>query len=427
MHGEIFVDPIASLPAEMSVLGSMLLSERKAEAVCKILSAGDFYRPGHSVLFSAIKRLVDARKPVDFVTVKEQLMASGKLGDIGGDDYLIQIAEYTPSPANAEYYAEIVKEKAILRAVEEGADRLLRDIRSLSLDDLRVRAQKLATSAMTGAGSRSLLLRDVKTYGRIADGVASGYAFLDALTGGIGYPRGQATSIGALTKGGKTSFMTRSAWCIASGGMKVLYAPFADLTMAQIKGRIIHQLCGYSREPQQMDRKEAFIRAREEVDDVFGPGDNFRVYDSTGAGGIEDFAAELYRLQNEDPVDIVFLDYIQRIRTKDVDPRAGATARLEHVSRVINDIARDVDIPVVFGSQLTAQQDGSLMPKYAQAIAEDAGLSLILSKDEDGGTGRFARGGVTCQYNRFGPQKISGELLWDTWHIMYVEATGGKG
>ncbi len=111
-----------NLEAEMSVLGAMLLSDAAARDVA--LPATDFWRPAHRTIYRAMKRLVDARNAVDLVTLRDAL--AGELGEAGGEDYLMQIAEVVPSAANCAHYARIVADKAMLRRMEEAGHRVAR-------------------------------------------------------------------------------------------------------------------------------------------------------------------------------------------------------------------------------------------------------------------------------------------------------------
>src|SRR4051812_13936257 len=106
-----------SREAEMSTLGSMLLSERAAESCGSILKPEDFYVPAHTILFTCMKALLAQDAPIDYLTLKQIVKDRGKLPDVGGEDYLIEIASYVPSPSNSDYYAQIVQEKAFYRSV----------------------------------------------------------------------------------------------------------------------------------------------------------------------------------------------------------------------------------------------------------------------------------------------------------------------
>ena len=104
--------PLHSIEAEMSVLGSMLLAQRAAEEIVTILSEDDFFRPAHQVIFRALRQLITSHKEIDIVTLRTELTERAMLNDVGGVDYLLQLAEYVPSAANSKYYAQIVLDKA---------------------------------------------------------------------------------------------------------------------------------------------------------------------------------------------------------------------------------------------------------------------------------------------------------------------------
>uniref|UniRef100_UPI0037535229 DnaB-like helicase C-terminal domain-containing protein n=1 Tax=Armatimonas sp. TaxID=1872638 RepID=UPI0037535229 len=117
--------PPQNIEAEMAVLGSMLLGDRSAiERVTEFLDKQDFYREAHGRIFEAMLSLVDKDEPVDIVTLKDELTRRGTLEQTGGYVYLMQLAEYVPTPANVVYYAKIVSEKGVLRRLIETASEI---------------------------------------------------------------------------------------------------------------------------------------------------------------------------------------------------------------------------------------------------------------------------------------------------------------
>lgn len=123
MNNNRFRVPPQDIDAEMSVLGAMLLgNETRCMESAEILEPADFYRGGNGVIYQAITGLMALREPVDIVTVKDALTTSGMLEHIGGVEYLMQLAEFVPSSANARHYAKIVKHKSTLRRVIAFAD-----------------------------------------------------------------------------------------------------------------------------------------------------------------------------------------------------------------------------------------------------------------------------------------------------------------
>ena len=136
--------PPHSLEAEMSVLGAMLLAPEAIGIAVQNLDADCFYRPQHRALFTAVVKLYDQAKPIDLVILREALRAAGQLEEIGGDAYLVTLADSVPTLANAEYYARVVKEKALLRGLMQAAAEILRDAQAQSgpVDDILDRCEK---------------------------------------------------------------------------------------------------------------------------------------------------------------------------------------------------------------------------------------------------------------------------------------------
>src|SRR3954471_11923025 len=111
--------PPHSVEAEQAVLGGLLLSNQSFDRVGDVVSESDFYRADHRILWRAITKLIDDSKPADVLTVTEALKISGEIQDVGGLAYLHQLASGTPSAANIRRYAEIVRERAIMRKLAE--------------------------------------------------------------------------------------------------------------------------------------------------------------------------------------------------------------------------------------------------------------------------------------------------------------------
>src|SRR5690606_32906176 len=116
--------PPHSIEAEQSVLGGLLLDNSAWDRAGDLLSDSDFYRHEHQLIFSAIAQMVNASKPADVITVYEQLQSLGKSADVGGIAYLNALAQSVPSAANIRRYAEIVRERAVLRKLVTASDEI---------------------------------------------------------------------------------------------------------------------------------------------------------------------------------------------------------------------------------------------------------------------------------------------------------------
>ena len=111
--------PPHSVEAEQAVLGGLLLSNQAWDRIGDVISESDFYRADHRILYRSITKLVEDNKPADVLTVAEALKVTGEINDVGGLAYLHQLASNTPSAANIRRYAEIVRERSIMRRLAE--------------------------------------------------------------------------------------------------------------------------------------------------------------------------------------------------------------------------------------------------------------------------------------------------------------------
>ena len=111
--------PPHSVEAEQAVLGGLMLDNRRFDEISEVISASDFYRQDHRLIFGAVERLASESEPLDVVTLAEFLERAGDIEDAGGLSYLAELAEKTPGAANIRAYADIVRERSILRKLVE--------------------------------------------------------------------------------------------------------------------------------------------------------------------------------------------------------------------------------------------------------------------------------------------------------------------
>ncbi|MDX1635449.1 MAG: DnaB-like helicase N-terminal domain-containing protein, partial [Marinobacter sp.] len=111
--------PPHSIEAEQAVLGGLMLDNRRFDEVSEIITADDFYRQGHRLIFGAAERLAAESEPLDVVTLAEFLERAGDIDDAGGLSYLAELAEKTPGAANIKAYAQIVRERSVMRQLVE--------------------------------------------------------------------------------------------------------------------------------------------------------------------------------------------------------------------------------------------------------------------------------------------------------------------
>ena len=234
--------PPHSLESEQSVVGGLLLDNQAWDKIGDVIRAEDFYRYDHRVIFEHIAKLIDGSKPADVITVYESLQSSGKAEDVGGLAYLNTLATNTPSAANIRRYAEIVRDRAVLRRLITISDDIAttalnpqgKDTKTI-LDEAESKIFKIAEDGARGAGGfqelqpvlSKVVERIDELYHRDSTsditGISTGFVDLDGKTSGLqpgdliivaGRPSmGKAQPLDALVK-------TPSGW-VTMGELRV--------------------------------------------------------------------------------------------------------------------------------------------------------------------------------------------------------------
>ena len=222
--------PPHSIEAESSVLGGLLLDNGAWDRVSDLLSEGDFYRYEHRLVYAALGVLINASKPADVITVFEQLQSQGKAEGIGGLAYLNSLAQYVPSASNIRRYAEIVRERSILRKLVSASDEIATNafnpkgrLVSTILDESE---QKIFNIGEEGSRMKrgfqtmdTLVVDLLDRVQEMADnpndvtGVPTGFYDLDRMTSGL--QAGDLIVLAARPSMGKTAFAINIAEHVA--------------------------------------------------------------------------------------------------------------------------------------------------------------------------------------------------------------------
>lgn len=414
--------PLHSMEAEMSALGCCLYTSRAAEEVVSALVETDFFRPAHRVIFRALTWLTEHKRPIDILTLKARLTEAGDLENIGGYEHLLRIVESVPTAANAAHYADIVKQNGVLRNLEETGRKIIQLCRDADLDTAAkiTEAEKLTKAVQYRASAAPIpiqkiamqLMDDVEP-----EGVPTGFKFLDRMTDCGGYPADQVTAVCGYSKAGKTTFSISSGKRIAERGGRVLFYTLADLSPKQITRKIVTMNTGIKRKPQGLDadEHEAWANA---LNDIYVGGWDFEYLEAhTHGRAIEDIVVAVRSACWERKRDVVFVDYAQEITTKREKMRDNPTQVLEHASRELAALARELKVPIVVGSQITDDGRGNVMTKYARGLEEAAGWVLRIHRktQEEKESDRID---VETAFNRFGEEGVI-KMGWDRARVMF--------
>jgi replicative DNA helicase len=390
--------PPQSLEAEQSVLGSILLDNEAAYQVAEILQEKDFYRENHRQIFSAILSLLDRDEPADLITLTNELKQKGDLAQVGGVTYLAQIVEAVPTAANIEYYAKIVKDKAILREVIHASTEIVtnayqetQDISEFLDKAEQVIFQVSESREKGGLTPISTVLKSSfkqieKNYEQkeLITGLATGFKDLDKLTAGL--QPSDLIIIAGRPSMGKTSFCLNIAEHVALKEKETVAIFSLEMAREQLASRL---LCSMSRIDSSRLRS-GFIDEVEwmRLTDAAGLLSDSRIFiDDMSQANVFEMRAKARRLKAAKGLGLVIVDYLQLM--KGAGKIESREREISEISRSLKAMAKELNVPVIALSQLNrgveSRTDKRPMMsdlRESGAIEQDADIIGFIYRDE---------------------------------------------
>ncbi len=397
--------PPHDLDAERAVIGAMLVSETAVAAVAERLAAGDFYSEVHRIIYASMMRLYSRGDPIDQLTLTNELRSVNEFERIGGRPYVFQIVESVPTAANAGRYADIVRGKALLRAVIDVGSRITEDafrepenvsealdsaeqlIYGVSNQTLR---EHLAPVSELAPGALEMIQRLYEQEGEVT-GVETGFEDLDRLT--TGFHKSDLVVLAARPAMGKTAMALNAIWH-ASGEKKLPVAIFSlEMSKEQLVQRLISQT---TRIPAQALRS-GNVKAEDWPKLVRGVAEVSRApiwIDDTAGVTLMEIRAKVRRLSSQlnaagaKPLSLVVVDYLQ-LMVGQGNRQENRQQEIADISRGLKVLARDLDVPVLAIAQLSraveARHDKRPLLsdlRDSGAIEQDADMVMFLYRDE---------------------------------------------
>ena len=384
-----------SLEAEQSVLGAILIDPSCMDHLAGILSAEDFMLEEHKDVFTAMQKMYLRSKTIDVVTLLDELVRDGVYDEAGGKDYIRLISEIVPSAANVMDYAEIVRDKSILRALIGACD----DISALAYSEqedvsrmVEMAEQKIFAIAEGRENKGFTHVRDalVQVYDRLhllaenkteALGMPTGFSGLDRVLVGLG--KSDLVLVGARPGMGKTSFAMNLATYAATTTKKTVCIFSLEMSAEQLVTRVMSS--------------EALIdsyrlRSGELNDEDWGKlahaasrlSDCELLIDDTAGITVTGMKAKLRRVKNLGMVVIDYLQLMQSDRRND-----NRVQEVAEISRGLKLLAKELQVPVICCAQLSRGPESRTdkRPMLSDlrdsgAIEQDADIVLFLYRDE---------------------------------------------
>jgi len=391
--------PPHSLEAERSILGGILVNNQNLSVVLSVIGPEDFYREAHRQILDRIILLVDKGLPVDLLSLTEALRRDGLLEEAGGASYLASLMDGVPRSLNVGYHAQVVKEKALLRRLiassmkivtssyeeHDEPDAILDEAQSAIID---VAEQRTKTGFIPMGQLVPATLETLEVMSKRRDfitGVPSGFTDLDRITSG--FHRGEFVVVAARPSMGKTALCLNIAEHVGLRTPQAVGFFSMEMSLEQLT---IRMLCADAKVDLQKIRMGLISgRDMEKIKlsaEVLAPA---RIYlDETPGLTVLEMKAKARRLKMEGNLDILFVDYMQLMRTS--QRFENRNQEMSFISRSMKELAKELQIPVVGISQLSrAPEKGRKEPRpilsdlrESGAIEQDADVVIFIYRPE---------------------------------------------
>ncbi|MGB4860247.1 MAG: replicative DNA helicase [Dokdonella sp.] len=393
--------PPHSIEAEQAVLGGLMLSPDSWDRISDRIVEEDFYRRDHRLIFRAIGDLFSKNMPHDAVTLGEWFDAKGLADTVGGSSYVIELANTTPSAANIVAYADIVREKSVLRQLIDAGTEIAGDAfqpegRS-SREVLEVAEQKVFKIAEAGARGRQgwvpmrtavkeafqILHHRFENKGQVT-GLSTGFTDLDELTAGL--QPSDLIILAARPSMGKTALAMNLAETAALRGKKAVAVFSMEMSSSQLAFRLISSLGRINQQHLRTGdlEEEEWPRVTSAITML----SDARIFiDDTPALSPGDLRSKARRLKREHDVGLIVIDYLQLMQVP--GSKENRATEISEISRSLKALAKELNVPVVALSQLNRalEQRVDKRPMMSDlresgAIEQDADLIMFIYRDD---------------------------------------------
>lgn len=389
--------PPQDLAAEMSVLGAMMLSKEAINDVSEVLRGSDYYKPAHEIIHNVILELSGRDEPADPLTVSNELRRTGDLSRIGGAAYLHSLIATVPTAANAMYYAQIVRERAVLRRLvsagtkivqlgyaEDGGD-VDQIVDQAQAEVFAVSERNAATDYVSMAEISENILDELEEIERRKGqltGVPTGFIELDKLTQGL-HP-GQMIIVAARPAMGKSTLaldFCRSA-SITHGMTSVIFS--LEMTRSEIAMRMLSAESGVFLSKMREGSMEG--RDWQRVSQTMSKISEAPLFiDDSPNMAITEIRAKCRRLKQTHDLKLIVIDYLQLMTSgKRVESRQQEVSEF---SRQLKLLAKEIEVPVIAVAQLNRGPEGRTDKKpmiadlrESGSLEQDADIIILLHR-----------------------------------------------
>lgn len=390
--------PPQNREAEMSVLGAMLFEEAALVRAVELLRPEYFYDENHRQIFESMQALFERNRPVDLVTLADELRKRNLLEPIGGVSYLTQLTAMLPTAAHVEHYAHIVKEKAILRSLIQNSTQIVQHCFENENDAANIldQAEKMifdiSQHRIEGKffSLKEIIHHSMETIDKLyqrkehVTGLATGFHEFDTKTAGL--QSSDFIIVAGRPSMGKSAFVS----CLCEHVGIILKKPIAFFSLEMSKEQLVQRmLCSHARVDAQKVRT-GYLSHQDwpKLTSAAGKLSEAPLFiDDTPAQTVLEMRAKARRLKMQHNIQLIVVDYLQLMRG--VGRAESRQQEISEISRSLKALARELSVPVVAVSQLSRAVESRTgnRPQLSDlresgAIEQDADLVVFLFREE---------------------------------------------
>lgn len=390
--------PPQNVDAEMSLLGAVLINEEVLADVTEFVKERDFYDKRHASIFAAMIRLYERHKPVDLLTVTDELKKKDELTEVGGTQYLTELTNYVPTAANAATYAEMVAAKAVRRRLIKASGEIseLGYDEEFDVQELLQKAEAELFSVSDESLKQDLVSMETiltESFDRLEElhrnkgqlrGVKTGWRDLDNMTAGL--QRSDLIILAARPAMGKTTLVTNLAYNVATIAKQSVLFFSLEMSKEQLVDRMLADASGV----------DAWnIRTGNLSDDDFsklseamGEMAEAPIYlDDTPGLSVMEMRTKARRAAHDAPLGLIIVDYLQLMQGS-ASNQGNRVQEVSEISRGLKLIARELNVPVIALSQLSrsVESRSPQVPQLADlresgSIEQDADIVMFIYRE----------------------------------------------
>ncbi|MEI6228992.1 MAG: replicative DNA helicase [Candidatus Saccharibacteria bacterium] len=391
--------PPQNLDAEKSLLGAVLIDEETLADISEHVTHKDFYEKRHGIIYEGMMRLYEKHKPVDLLTLTDELKRKKDLDTIGGSAYLTELTNYVPTSAHAEAYAELVAQKAVRRRLIRASG----EISELGYDEETTTQELLekAEAELFSVSDQSLKQDLVsiesiltESFDRMEElhrnkgalrGVRTGYRDLDNMTAGL--QRSDLIILAARPAMGKTTLVTNLAYNVATVAKQPVLFFSLEMSKEQLVDRMLADASGVDawniRTGNLSD--EDFSKLSEAMGEL---AEAPIFIDDTPGLSVLEMRTKARRAMHENPLGLVIVDYLQLMQSNNSSNNGNRVQEVSEISRGLKLIARELNVPVIALSQLSrsVESRSPQIPQLADlresgSIEQDADIVMFIYRE----------------------------------------------